>query len=140
MSNGKPKIFLVFKIVCLIGAALLITGIVLFIRGFNDFESNNFLIGIFLFPFGLMTCIPGFIIGFRPEITKASTKGTKYIQEENKEDLKEIATNSAEITSEAVATTARAVAEGLQQTKFCKHCGAKIDEDSKFCAFCGKEL
>jgi predicted amidophosphoribosyltransferase len=40
--------------------------------------------------------------------------------------------------SEAITKTTQAVNKGLDQTKFCKHCGAEIDEDSAFCSKCGK--
>ena len=38
------------------------------------------------------------------------------------------------------AKTANAIANGVQKTMFCKHCGARIDADSTFCSRCGKEL
>ncbi len=144
MSNKKPIIFLILKILAGVFLCVAITGIVLSVRGFGDFENDNFMLG------GLLTCFGFFLaftcagIGFSPEMAKLSTKTTKYIQQANKEDLKDIATTSAEIQSEAVKTTASAVKEGFsdspaQDTKYCKHCGASIDEDSRFCKECGKE-
>ena len=53
-------------------------------------------------------------------------------------DLTAIASNTADIVSDAVKTTAGAVAEGIRATKFCKHCGEKIDADARFCTSCGK--
>jgi phosphate/sulfate permease len=66
----------------------------------------------------------------------------KYIQKENQNDLKEIVNTTADIAKDAVTTTTKAVAHGItnEETMFCKHCGAKIDVDSKFCKSCGKEL
>ena len=138
MSN-KPKHFLLLKIVGVIGIATMIAGVVLSVKGFGDFESNNFMIGSFLAVAGMAAGFSGIMFGFSPEIAKARAKTTRYIQEENKEDLSAIATNPAEIMSDAVTTTASAVAEGIRKTMFCKHCGKTIDADSKFCSHCGGE-
>ena len=137
--NNKPKHFIIFKIIGLIGIILAIIGFVLTFVGFGDFESNNFMIGGFLTTFGLLIGIPCLIIGFRPEITKMSVKSAKYIQQENKEDFKDIASNTAEIASEAITKTTTAIKNGLDDKIFCKYCGEKIDSDSKFCNKCGKE-
>ena len=137
MKEKKPIIFLILKIVGVLGIGLAVFGFVLAIKGFGDFESNNFMIGAIITPFGFMLGVGGLVIGFRPEITKASVKTAKYIQAENKEDLTQIATQSAEIASEAVTITAEAVKAGLEDKMFCKHCGAEIDSDSVFCNKCG---
>jgi hypothetical protein len=135
----KPIRFVILKIVGLVGIIVTITGIVLTIQGFGDFESNNFMIGGFLTVFGIMSGFYGIIMGFGPEIAKSRIKTARYIQEENKKDLTDIATNNAEIMSGAVTTTVGAVQEGMKATKFCKHCGKKIDDDARFCPSCGKE-
>ena len=137
--NNKPKHFIIFKIIGLIGIILAIIGFVLTFVGFGDFESNNFMIGGFLTIFGMFIGIPCLIIGFRPEITKMSAKSAKYIQQENKEDFRDIASNTAEIASEAITKTTTAIKKGLDDKIFCKYCGEKIDSDSKFCNKCGKE-
>ena len=98
------------------------------------------MIGGLLAVIGTMATSLGIVIGFGPEIAKARVKTARYIQEENKDDLTAIASNSAEITKDAVTTTADAIREGMQATKYCKHCGAQIDADAKFCTACGKEL
>lgn len=139
-NNNKPKHFMVFKIVGFIGITLAIIGFVLTFVGFGDFESNNFMIGGFMAAFGLFIGISCLMIGFRPEITKMSAKSAKYIQQENKEDFREIASNTADIASEAITKTTTAIKKGLGDKIFCKHCGEKIDSDSKFCNKCGKEL
>ena len=142
MKNNKPLHFLIFKIVGILGIAVLIYGIILAVKGFGDFESNNFMIGSLLTPIGLFAGVSGFAIGFKPEITKMTVKSAKYIQNENQNDLKEIVNTTADIAKDAVTTTTKAVAHGItnEETMFCKHCGAKIDVDSKFCKSCGKEL
>lgn len=137
---NRPRHFWIFKIIGVIGAVATVTGIVLTVTGFGDFESNNFMIGSFVAVIGVTMTALGITIGFSPEIAKARTKTLRYIQEENKEDLTAIANNSAEIMSDAVSKTANAIANGVQETMFCKHCGARIDADSTFCSRCGKEL
>lgn len=137
---NRPRHFWIFKIIGVIGAVATVTGIVLTVAGFGDFESNNFMIGSFVAVIGVMMTALGITIGFGPEIAKARAKTLRYIQEENKDDLTAIANNSAEIMSDAVSKTANAIANGVQKTMFCKHCGARIDADSTFCSCCGKEL
>ena len=137
--ENKPKLFILFKILGLIGVVVSIVAIVLVFTGFGDFESNNFMIGGFLLPVGVFLGVAGLTLGFKPEITKMSLKSKKYIQQENKEDLKDIANTSAKISSEAITTITKAVKEGAKDKKFCKYCGAEIDGDSVFCSKCGKE-
>ena len=138
-NNNKPKYFIVFKIVGFIGIILAIIGFILACKGFGDFESNNFMIGGLMATFGLFIGVSCLVIGFRPEITKMSTKSIKYIQQENKEDLKDVISTTADIASEAVTKTTTAIKQVIKDSIFCKHCGAKIDFDSKFCNKCGKE-
>ena len=138
--NEKPRHLLIFKLVALAGIVALVWGIVLVIYGFGNFEDNSFMIGSFLTVFGMMATATGIMIGFGPEIVKARLQAARYIQEEAKDDLTAIASNSAEITKDAVTTTAEAIREGMEIKKYCKHCGAKIDSDAKFCIACGKEL
>ena len=133
----KPKHFLIFKIIGFFGILVTVTGIIFLIIGFGDFETNNYLIGMFMFPFGIFISVFGLTTGFKPEISKVSTETVKYIQEENKEDLQDIMTTKAEIAAEAVTITANAVKDGLQNSIYCKHCGEKIDADSIFCRYCG---
>ena len=137
---NRPRHFWIFKIIGVIGAVATVTGIVLTVAGFGDFESNNFMIGGFVAVIGVMMTALGIAIGFGPEIAKSRAKTLRYIQEENKDDLTAIVNNSAEIMSDAVSKTANAIANGVQKTMFCKHCGARIDADSTFCSQCGKEL
>ncbi len=135
----KPIHFLVLKIIGVLGIAVAVCGMVLVIIGFGNFESNHFMIGGFLMPFGVFVAVAGIVGGFGPEIAKMKAKSTRYIQEENKEDLTAIASNVADIVSDAVTTATAAINEGMCATKFCKHCGAKIDADARFCPSCGKE-
>ena len=75
------------------------------------------------------------------EIAKMQAELEKDILEDNQEILKETANKKAHINKEAVKAMAGAVKEGFSENGavFCKHCGASIDSDSKFCKKCGKE-
>ena len=138
-KNQKPKYFLIFKILGCVFAVVTIIGFVLVFTGFGDFENNNFMLGAFMSTFGLFLTVAFLATGFRPEITKMTTKSARYIQQENKEDLTGIANTTADIASGAITKTTRAIKKGIKDTKFCKHCGAEIDADSKFCNNCGGE-
>lgn len=140
--SKKPKHLLVFKMIGFIALVVAIVGIVLTMKNFGNVQNMNpsdFMLG------GTLTCVGLFVgmicltIGFKPEFTKMGTKTTKYIQEENKEDLADIASTKADISSEAITKVAQSVKKGLKDTKYCKYCGAEIDADSKFCSACGKE-
>lgn len=136
MKNDKPIIFLILKIIAPI---MLLIGITLIVLGVTtgDFGPNvkMFIPGILLTAFS----IPCFIIGFIPEISRAEIKMIKHLQQENKEDLTDIANTRAEIKSEAISNVASSVKKGFKDTKFCKHCGKKIDSDAKFCSECGEK-
>ena len=138
--NKKTTFFLIFKIIGFLFIILSIFGFILSARGFGDFETNNFMIGAVLGTVGLFIGITCLMIGFRSELTKIAIKSAKHIQEENKEDLKDIADTSAEITGDAVKVTTKNIKEGLkEETIYCKHCGLLIDADSIFCSQCGKK-
>jgi len=69
-----------------------------------------------------------------------SINSRKNILDENEDTLRNMATRSANINKEGIEITARAIKDGLSRNSiYCKHCGHSIDEDSKFCKFCGKE-
>ena len=103
-------------------------------------------INIFI-PVVFCITIAGFIFGIlmavspklRAKFMSKQIKATKYMMDESKEDLKDIADASVEANSEAITKTVKAVKKGIKDTKFCKHCGAEIDADSKFCNSCGGE-
>ena len=56
-----------------------------------------------------------------------------------------IAKEGIEKMAPTLGTAAKEIAKGVKEgmandeTMFCKHCGAIIDADSKFCNKCGKE-
>ena len=135
----QPKHLLIFKIVGIVGILLAVVGIFLSVTGFGNFDNNHFMIGGICTSVGLFVGVSCLCVGFLPEITKLHTKTAKYIQEENQDDLKEIANLSADISKEAITKTAKAVKDGFDDCVFCKSCGKAIDSDSKFCRYCGKE-
>ena len=117
----------------------MITGAVLAFNGFGDFESNNFMFGAIMSTVGFFVGGVCLMYGFSPEIAKLRIKFTKHVQQENKDDLKDIANNTADITSDAITKNTIAVKKRLDDTKYCKYCGKEIDFDSIFCNKCGKE-
>ena len=79
-----------------------------------------------------------------PNIMKKMSKTVismkKDIITEHEDDLKYIADKEADIAKDSITKKARAVKDGLKDEDiYCKHCGASIDADSKFCKRCGKE-
>lgn len=146
MSENKikePKHFIVFRI---LGILMLIAGITLVVLSCTvlgeKFMENvvapnpaALVPGLFM----IVISIGLISAGFSPKIAKLSAKGARYIQQETKDEAKEIASTGAEIASEAITKTAKAVKKGIKDTKFCKHCGAEIDADSAFCKDCGKK-
>lgn len=68
-------------------------------------------------------------------------KAQKNILMNNEQDLRYSANKQANINKEAIKTTMHAIKEGLTEEEiiYCKHCGASIEADSKFCKSCGKE-
>lgn len=140
MENKKPRHYLILKIIGFVFVAVAIAGIVLTITGFGNFENNNFMIGGFMTCFGLFAGISCLVFGFSPEMSKMATKSAKYIQQQNKQDLTDIASTSADISSEAVTKTARAIKKGFsEETKFCIHCGEEIPKNALFCSKCGEK-
>ena len=162
-NNNKPKLPKLLFILKILGFSFLIIGIILIILGVTVLSWEHSPNPAVFAPGMVLTAISLFLIlvGFLPDIESAAIKSKKYvlerskddlidiagttiktgksIQEKSKYDLKEIADTGAEIYSDAVTKTAKAIKEGIKDTMFCKHCGAKIDSDSKFCNQCGKE-
>ncbi len=137
-KTPEPKHFKVFRA---IGFSLLVIGLILIVLGViiggDTFDMPNMgmlISGVFL----VFISISFIFIGFLPKIRKIQIDSTKYFQEENKETLIDIANTKADIHKDAITEVAKAVNEGLRDYKYCKHCGAKIDDDSKFCSECGK--
>ena len=155
MNNEKPTHFKIFK---LLGFGLIAIGILVIIIGMLKnvpemgekgwMEAKS--VRMFIIFAGLACCLfsaPLLVLGFKPEIAKMTTRSAKYIQEKNKEDLKDIMANTGDIASagftpaveETITKTVKAVKKGIKDTKFCTQCGKEIDADAKFCSHCGEK-
>ena len=140
MENKKPKFFLVLKIVSI---CMLVVGVTLIVLGTTKYKIDDYMLNPALFAPGMFLSImslPCFIISFLPEIQKLGVKTVKYMQNANKEDLKDISTQSVDIRSDAIKNTAKSIKEGIKDTVYCKECGAVIDADSKYCKECGTKI
>lgn len=148
MENGvkndvkAPVHFLICKI---LGFLALIGGIVLVVlactvlsKPFMDTIQPN-IIALMVGSTLSMCSIVLLFTGFIPQFKKFTVKSAKYLQQQNQEDLKDIASTSADIKSEAVTKTVKAVKKGFKDTKYCKKCGTEIDRDSTFCKECGEK-
>mgnify|MGYP001851781291 FL=1 len=147
----KPKMYLILKIVAIILLLGSLTMIILSFTLGDEMDSNFGLrMGGFLC---LPICIFLMFIAFLPNIQRAMIKTNKYVIDKNKEDLKDISQQSGEISALGAKEVAKSVSKGVMEEVqpdnnladknekqiFCKHCGQKIDADSKFCSHCGKE-
>jgi flagellar motor component MotA len=148
MSNVKePKLYLVLRILgfilLVIGIGMIVAGIIVS-QNIDPFESSLDMALIFPGVFIVMGGISCTVIGFEPKMAMMSARKARYIQEMTKGDLKAVADTQADIASEAISKTTKAIKDGINDkvadTMFCKHCGETIDQDSKFCKHCGKEL
>ncbi|MDD5823347.1 MAG: zinc ribbon domain-containing protein [Firmicutes bacterium] len=78
----------------------------------------------------------------RGKMMNKEVRATRYMMEDMKDDIQFISDEMADATKGAVQTTVHAIKEGIVDDEpqvYCKHCGAQIDADSKFCKVCGKE-
>lgn len=137
-----PVHFLICKILGFIalvgGITLIVLACTVLSKPFMDTIQPN-IIALMVGSTLSMCSIVLLFAGFIPQFKKMTVKSAKYLQTQNKDDLKEIASTSADIKSEAVTKTAKAVKKGFNDTKFCKKCGVEIDRDSTFCKECGEK-
>lgn len=149
------------KVLRILGILFLVVGIVLIVLGAVVFRENfgfepdpsfsqingsnsqpdtipNFKIlipGVML----VFVSISLLVMGFMPKIQSLAIKHARYVQDQNKDALSEMASAQADIGSEAITKVSKSVKEGFADHKYCMHCGAEIKADSKFCPYCGKE-
>lgn len=135
-QTAEPGFFKVLRVLGFCCIPIAIAGAILAIVGFTRF-GPIFMLGGFLLGFGIFFTITFLIIGFIPKIQKAGVKYTKHFQQDNRADLTEISNTQADIRSEAIKKTARAVKQGLTDVKYCQECGAEIDKEANFCSKCG---
>lgn len=77
---------------------------------------------------------------FRGKMMGKQVQATKYMMDNQKDNIKSIATDAANASKEGIEITTRAIKDGFTKSEaYCKDCGEIIDEDSKFCKKCGKE-
>lgn len=130
------------------------------------FDVLSVIVPIFILGMFVFTIIIMLSPKLRGKLMSRQIKATKYMMEDAKDDLNEIGTiagdiqaqtrknildqneevlrevekRSANIEKEGIKIKMRAMKDGFSKnTVYCKHCGASIDEDSKFCKYCGKE-
>ena len=136
--DKKPGHFAVLKVIGFIAIFIAITGLCLIFAGFGS-SGDLFIFGGFMLSFGSFAGAICLTCGFKPEISRLSARTQKYIQDQNKQDLADIANTKADIASDAITKTTKAIHNGLRATKYCKNCGVEIDADSKFCNICGEK-
>ena len=128
---------------CVLGAGiiLIVLGAVFIAKSIIPAGIPCLVIGFISMGISLMLLMTGFI----PNFSNYTIKSTQYIQDINKEELEEMMSTRAEITKEGASVLFDAFNESANKAKeqrkkvYCKHCGQQIDEDSRFCKFCGKE-
>ena len=146
-------------ILLIVGAVLLVVGIVLdvlaesFIDTDNLFESNIQAFDI-MSTFGWVAIVAGLImmfVGALPYIVKLFAKLGKETLDTAGEDIKEVTTKGVETFTPATQKTIKVFKDAIvdktadektqeeQKEVYCRYCGAKIDTDAKFCSNCGKE-
>ena len=135
----EPRVYRVLRI---LGIVALLVGVAMVVVGATVCESQSgaqigLICGGAVLAF---LTLPLELSGNIPRMARTRVQTERYLQQESEADLKVLANKTADITKEAVSTTARAIKEGLgNETIYCKHCGKGIDHDSTFCKFCGKE-
>jgi type III secretory pathway component EscV len=133
----KSKItrYLVLKIVGLIGIAVAVTGIVLYIISIDNGGAGSglFIAGLLMMILGILSGVPCIFIGFLPRLLEARVQAMQTLQQQNIHILKEV--------SQAATEASNSIKAANDSNKmYCKYCGVQIDADSKFCKSCGKEL
>lgn len=126
MSENKFDKSIIFKVLAFVGVAVVISGIVMTVTGFGDFESNNFMIGGFMVTFGIFATVLFFVKGFGSHFNKMN---------QNIEDI------VANITKNATIGTDESDLKNNNSKKSstCVCCGAKLSKHSSTCDYCGKE-
>ena len=82
----------------------------------------------------IVGCMIRFVVANQRKIMAYQTQQAMPIVKEGFEEM-------SPTLGKAAKEIAKGVKEGVAdgETMFCKHCGALIDADSKFCNKCGKE-
>lgn len=160
-TNNNNSRFLVLKIIGCVGIAIAVTGIIIYICNLaGEFSTGLFITGLLMMILGILSGVPCLFFGFLPRLLAARISAMQQLQQQNISVYKELYAAAAQATANAQATAQASdapakeecqenVAVGSQDASneeakdnskmYCKHCGAQIDSDSKFCKVCGKE-
>jgi uncharacterized protein with PIN domain len=72
---------------------------------------------------------------------EVSINSSKNIIDRNEDKLRDISTKNAEINSKGVEIYAKAIKKGLsdEETKYCSSCGTLISKKANYCENCGEK-
>jgi len=151
--KDKTTRFLVLKIIGCVGILIAIAGIIMFIINLGgEFNAGLFIAGLLMMVLGILSGVPCLFFGFLPRLLAARVATMQQLQQQNIHIIKELSQAAAEASANmqaaanapsSIASTPReepAPVDTAMDKMYCKHCGAQIDSDSKFCKACGKEL
>lgn len=131
MKEHKLKYY-IFRCIGFLGLIIGFLGLFYLIKGLGDFSNNRFLIGAFMFSFGMFFGLLFLILGFKANFLRLSIKRFKKIQKENSENIKDIYKISKDFASEIIK-------ENEAEKAFCNRCNKIIDSDSEYCKYCGNK-
>ena len=139
-SKGKKVCKILGPILLGVSSALIISGICTFsmIR-----IPILFMLGMMCLPAGFVVTMIGYLHSIHKGLASSVIQIQKDIITENKDDLTEMASASADINEPFVRKTAAAAREGWKgETKstHCNNCGAQINDEQKYCSYCGNKL
>lgn len=121
---------------------------------FYFFDKVFPLLFVSVFSITIILMIRSFALAFSPKARARwyakNIRAQKMAIDDVKEELKDLAETGAEISSEPIRKTVKAIKEGLSDGEspkddpyklpyYCRYCGKEIDKDSRFCKHCGKE-
>lgn len=131
MKEHKLKYF-IFKCIGFLALIIGFLGLFYLIKWLGDFSNTRFLIGVFMFSFGMFFGLLFLILGFKTDFLRLSIKRFKKIQKENSENIKDIYKISKDFASEIIK-------ENEVEKAFCNRCNKIIDSDSEYCKYCGNK-
>lgn len=148
MENKSIR-FLALKIIGSVAIAIEIAGIIMLIVNlFGDSSTGLLVASLIMIAFGILCGVPCLFIGFWPQFLALKNVAMQQIQDHDMYMMNELSAASAQASASTSSssndynkkTTQKTSSENIGKKIYCKHCGAEIDDDSKFCAVCSKEL
>ena len=137
-QKNNKKVKIAGRLLILIGLSMLAVGIFTIVK-FATQNSPKALIGGPLIVFGFFITNVGLMLRF----FIGNARGiSAYMAQQQIPVVKEEVEEMSPTMGNAAKEIAKGVKEGLSDDSaiYCKYCGAKLDEDSKFCSKCGKQL